>query len=109
MIQVIHKLIAGVADRAGLPVDTLKIICCLLISYPLAGLLKRIPDKQPNLKNAFVISTGLFFLLGIFDLWGGIRTLAISSIGTYLLAKYYTSPLMPWANFFFIIGHMSIK
>lgn len=35
--------------------SAVKLISSFLLSYPLAGLLKRIPDKKPWLKNVFVI------------------------------------------------------
>lgn len=109
MIKALDAVFVAAAQKAGLPTDPFKIIVCLLLSYPLAGILKRIPDRQPNLKNAFVIVTGLFFLLGVFDMWVGVRTLSISSLGTYLLSKYFRNPMMPWVNFVFVIGHLSIK
>lgn len=109
MLHTIQRPIEAVANYAGLPVDPFKIIICLLLSYPLAGLLKRLPDDRPQLKNLYVISIGLFFLVGIFDLWGGLRTLFVSCAGTWLLSKYMQGPLMPWVNFIFIMGHMSIK
>lgn len=34
---------------------TVKLIFSFLISYPLAGLLKRIPDVKPHQKNLFII------------------------------------------------------
>jgi hypothetical protein len=32
-----------------------KLITSFLLSYPLAGLLKRVPDEKPALKNLFII------------------------------------------------------
>lgn len=55
-------------------------------------------------------STAAFYLVGLFDFWDGIRTLAISAGGTYAIAKYLkTSPYMPWVGFVFLMGHMSIS
>lgn len=34
---------------------TVKLIFSILISYPLAAVLKRIPDTKPALKNGFII------------------------------------------------------
>ena len=51
----------------------------------------------------------LFFLVGLFDLWSGIRTLFISSAGAYLIASYVDGPFMPWIGFVFIMGHMSVS
>lgn len=107
----------------------MKLITSFLLSYPFAGLLKRIPDSKPALKNLFIIgyvnylngtyltqlANGLsarvssFYLLGLFDLWSGTRTLAISSIGAYCIAKYVQGPFMPWIGFVFLMGHLSVN
>lgn len=52
-------------------------------------------------------SVSIFYLVGLFDLWAGIRTLFISSAGAYLIAAYVEGPLMPWIAFVFLMGHMS--
>ena len=51
----------------------------------------------------------LFYLVGLFDLWTGIRTIFISSAGAYLIAKYVKEDFMPWLGFVFLMGHMSIN
>ena len=51
----------------------------------------------------------LFYLVGLFDLWEGIRTLLISSVGAYAIAGYVKGPFMPWIGFVFLMGHMSIN
>lgn len=81
----------------------------MILSYPLAGILKRIPDSQPYQKNLFSIAVSLFYLVGVFDLWTGIRTLLISSAGAYLIARYVQGPYMPWLGFVFLMGHMSVS
>ncbi|KAA8572641.1 hypothetical protein EYC84_003240 [Monilinia fructicola] len=93
------------AGILGASTDELKLITSFLLSYPFAGLLKRIPDSKPALKNLFIIGVSSFYLLGLFDLWGGTRTLAISSIGAYCIAKYVQGPFMPWIGFVFLMGH----
>ena len=35
--------------------NLVKLIASFLISYPLAGLLKRVPDARPEQKNLFII------------------------------------------------------
>ena len=37
-------------------VETVKLIASFLLSYPLAGVLKRIPDAKPHQKNFFTIA-----------------------------------------------------
>jgi hypothetical protein len=50
----------------------------------------------------------LFYLVGLFDLWHGLRDLLISSVGAYAIAAYVHGPLMPWVGFVFLMGHMSV-
>ena len=56
-----------------------------------------------------VYRVSLFYLVGLFNLWSGIRTLFISSAGAYLIASYVDGPFMPWIGFVFIMGHMSVN
>jgi lysophospholipid acyltransferase len=97
------------ARSTGASVDELKLIASFLLSYPLAAVLKRIPDAKPWQKNVFIIAVSLFYLLGLFDLWDGIRTILYSTAGTYAIAYYIDGSLMPWVGFVFLMGHMSIN
>ena len=55
-------------------------------------------------------STSIFYLVGLFDLWDGLRTVIISSAGVYAIAKLLrTSPFMPWIGFAFVMAHLSIN
>ncbi|RYP16264.1 hypothetical protein DL765_005232 [Monosporascus sp. GIB2] len=101
------ELLSGVT---GASPDELKLLFSFLLSYPLAGLLKRIPDAKPQNKNLFIIGVGVFYLVGLFSLWSGLRTLFISSAVTYGLAYFLrTSPYMPWLAFVFLMGHMAVS
>jgi lysophospholipid acyltransferase len=88
---------------------SVKLVFTFVLSYPLAGVLKRIPDTNPWQKNLFSIAVSLFYLVGVFDLWAGIRTLFISAAGAYAIAKYIKGPLMPWIGFVFMMGYMSVS
>ncbi|KAI9897443.1 hypothetical protein N3K66_007299 [Trichothecium roseum] len=110
MLKLIHKPFAIISPKLGPSPDELKIIFSFLLSYPLAGLLKRIPDSKPGRKNLFSISISVFYLVGLFDLWDGLFTIFISSAGAYAIAKYFRgSPYMPWLGFAFVMGHMSVS
>jgi lysophospholipid acyltransferase len=75
----------------------------------LAAVLKRIPDKEPWKKNVFVVAVSMFYLVGLFDLWAGLRTFMISAGGAYLISSRIKSPYMPWIGFVFLMGHMSLN
>ncbi|KAL5604665.1 hypothetical protein BROUX41_001984 [Berkeleyomyces rouxiae] len=108
MLEFVDKPFRQIAPSIGASSDELKLIFSFLLSYPLCGLLKRIPDNKPAWKNAFIIGTSVFYLVGLFDLWGGVQTLAISSVGAYLIAYFLRgSPFMPWIGFAFLMGHLS--
>ncbi|KAG2418738.1 hypothetical protein HFD88_001839 [Aspergillus terreus] len=109
MLAFINHLFDYPAKLTGASVDELKLIASFLLSYPLAAILKRLPDAQPWKKNAFSISVSLFYLVGLFDLWDGLRTLFYSAAGVYAIAYYVDGSLMPWIGFIFLMGHMSIS
>ncbi|KAL2145974.1 hypothetical protein VTI28DRAFT_5631 [Corynascus sepedonium] len=110
MIPFIHRPFVYLADKLGAGPDELKLIFSILISYPLAAVLKRVPDARPAYKNLFSLSISIFFLVGLFDLWDGLRTMLISAGGTYAIAKFLRgSRYMPWIGFVFLMGHMSIN
>ncbi|KAK4986132.1 Lysophospholipid acyltransferase [Elasticomyces elasticus] len=109
MLPYINIPFVFVADKLGASTDELKLIASFLLSYPLAGILKRIPDKKLWQKNVFIIGVSIFYLIGLFDLWAGVRTLLISSVGAYAIAAFVEGPYMPWIGFVFLMGHMSVN
>ncbi|EOA89241.1 uncharacterized protein SETTUDRAFT_37763 [Exserohilum turcica Et28A] len=109
MLPYINAPFEYVADMLGNSADELKLVFSFYLSYPLAALLKRIPDKDPWKKNLFVISVSMFYLVGLFDLWTGLRTIFITASGAYLIASKIHSPYMPWIGFVFLMGHMSVN
>jgi len=109
MLPYINAPFEYVGSSLGTSADELKLVFSFYLSYPLAGLLKRIPDKKPWQKNAFNIAVAMFYLVGLFDLWAGLRTILISAAGAYLIASKINSPYMPWIGFVFLMGHMSMN
>ncbi|KAI9147914.1 Lysophospholipid acyltransferase [Paramyrothecium foliicola] len=110
MIPFVHAGFQKASTLIGASPDELKLIFCLLLSYPLAGLLKRVPDATPGHKNLFAIGVSLFYLVGIFDLWDGLYTVLLSAGGAYAIAFFLRdSPYMPWIGFAFTMGHMSVS
>ena len=55
------------------------------------------------------MSIALFYLVGLFDLWDGLRTIIYDAAGIYAIAYYIDGSLMPWIGFVFLMGHMSIS
>ncbi|KAK1072895.1 Lysophospholipid acyltransferase [Friedmanniomyces endolithicus] len=88
MIPYINVPFDYVASLLGAPTDELKMIFLFLISYPLAGVLKRLPDHKPWTKNVFIISISIFYLVGLFDLWSGLALIIFDAVGAYLIANH---------------------
>ncbi|KAI9653843.1 MAG: lysophospholipid acyltransferase [Bathelium mastoideum] len=109
MLPYIHAPFVYASDKLGASPDEIKLLFTFLLSYPLAGALKRIPDNKPWAKNAFNISVALFYLVGLFDLWSGVRTLLVDAAVTFAIAAYVEGPFMPWLAFVFLMGHMSVN
>ncbi|KAL6706704.1 Lysophospholipid acyltransferase [Coniothyrium glycines] len=109
MLPYLNAPFEYLGSALGNSADELKLVFTFYLSYPLAAALKRIPDREPWKKNLFVISVSLFYLVGLFDMWSGIRTILISAGGAYLIASQIDSPFMPWIGFVFLMGHMSVS
>lgn len=109
MLPYINGPFDWAATITGASTDELKLIFQFLLSYPLAGALKRVPDSQPWAKNVFIIAVSAFYLVGLFDLWSGLGVLLASAGGTYGIVLLVKGPYMPWVNFVFLMGYMSVS
>lgn len=102
------KWAADASASTGLPPDLLKIAFTLIMSYPLSSLMKRLPDDAKNLKIIYIITVSVFYMVGVFSLYGGAATLLFSSMGTFFITQW-KSPYMPWVNFGFVMTHLFIN
>lgn len=93
----------------GIDGFTLRYAICLLGSYPLNVILKRLPDKNINLKCYYILFMSSVYLFGVMNLATGFRTLFISSMFTYLITRFYKSKFMPYINFMFVMGHLALN
>ncbi|EER28995.1 lysophospholipid acyltransferase [Coccidioides posadasii str. Silveira] len=109
MLPYIDTPFIPLSELTGASIDELKLVTSFLLSYPLAAILKRLPDSQPWQKNAFIVLVSIFYLVGLFDLWDGLRTLLYNAVGAYAIAYYIDGSLMPWIGFLFLMGYMSIS
>ncbi|KII96053.1 hypothetical protein PLICRDRAFT_151169 [Plicaturopsis crispa FD-325 SS-3] len=97
------------ASATGASLDQVKLISCLLISYPLGSLFIRIPSSQPALKHLFNLAIALFYFVPVLQCYSALLQLLASVIGTYIIARTVTGPRMPWITFVFVMGHLTIN
>ncbi|KAI0092435.1 MBOAT, membrane-bound O-acyltransferase family-domain-containing protein [Irpex rosettiformis] len=95
------------ADALGASVDQIKLISCLLISYPLGSVFIRIPNSQPNLKHLFNVFVTLVYFIPVLNLWDGFLQLLADVLVTYYVAKNVKSANMPWIVFALVFGHLT--
>ncbi|KAG4304001.1 hypothetical protein PORY_002524 [Pneumocystis oryctolagi] len=98
-----------VAQKVDIPMYHFKLLGCLLFSYPLSYVLRKIPPRNRCLRHFFNIIVSLFFLVGIFNLWYGVQTVLISTAGVFIIVQYLKGHYMPYVAFAFLIGHLSIN
>lgn len=109
MYNFIDAGIKHLCETYGIDNFTLRFALCLLGSFPLNAILKRLPDKRVNLKCSYIIFISFIYLFGIMNLPSGFRTLFISSTFTFLITRFYHSAFMPHVNFVFVMGHLALN
>ncbi|KAI9001313.1 MBOAT-domain-containing protein [Trametes punicea] len=98
-----------IADATGASIDQIKLIFCLLFSYPLGSLYIRMPASRPDFKHIFSIVVTSFFLVIVLNLYLGSLQLLFSVVGTYYIVQRVQSSRMPWLVFLFTMGHLTIN
>lgn len=109
MFNPINDGINKLTEHYGIDSFTLRYAICLLGSFPLNAILKRLPDKRIDLKCYFILIISSIYLFGVMNLATGFRTLFISSMFTYLITRFYKSRFMPYLNFIFVMGHLALN
>ncbi|EDK36331.2 hypothetical protein PGUG_00429 [Meyerozyma guilliermondii ATCC 6260] len=95
------------SEKVGIEEANFKVLLCSLLSFPFSVIFKRLPDDQYTLKNVYIIGVSCFYIFGILELYSGLRTLLISSMGCYFITRYLRTSSMPWVNFVFLMGHLA--
>lgn len=109
MYNPIDAGILRISQTYGVDDFMIRFALCLLGSFPLNAVLKRLPNEKKNLKCVYIISMCMLYLVGIMNLIGGVRTLLISSLFTYATSRFYKSSLMPHLVFVFVMGHLALN
>lgn len=108
-IQIIQDGILRLHEYTSLDEASLKVVICALLSYPFGVIFKRLPDRQYTLKNIFVVLVSSFYIFGVLNLYDGLYTLLISSLGCYFITRYVRTSTMPWINFLFLMSHLAFN
>ncbi|KAJ3558940.1 hypothetical protein NM688_g636 [Phlebia brevispora] len=102
-------LFVPLANATGASLDQIKLISCLLFSFPLGSIFIRIPNDKPNAKHLFHVCISVFYLIVVLNLWTGFLQLLADVVGTYVIAYRVRSSTMPWIVFAFVMGHLTIN
>ncbi|KAL5508428.1 ALE1 [Sanghuangporus vaninii] len=102
-------LFRPLADSLGASVDQVKLISCLLISYPLGSVFTRLPSQNHAAKHLFNIGVTLFYMGVVLDLWSAFLQLLGSILATYFISKHVKDSNMPWIVFFIVMGHLMVN
>ncbi|KAI0301858.1 MBOAT, membrane-bound O-acyltransferase family-domain-containing protein [Multifurca ochricompacta] len=100
---------APLAIKVGASLDQVKLITCLLISYPLGSLFIRIPSTQPTLKHLFNIAIASFYFVPVLNHGLPFLLLLGDVVVTYFIALSVQGPRMPWIVFFLMMGHLFLN
>ncbi|KAH9999482.1 hypothetical protein BJV77DRAFT_1058480 [Russula vinacea] len=90
------------AAKVGASLDQVKLITCLLVSYPLGSLFIRIPRTQPTLRHLFSIFVASFYFVPVLNQGLPFLSLLGDVLATYFVALTVQGPRMPWIVF----GHI---
>ncbi|KAI0303083.1 MBOAT, membrane-bound O-acyltransferase family-domain-containing protein [Russula brevipes] len=97
------------ADKVGASLDQVKLITCLLVSYPLGSVFIRIPSTQPTLKHLFSICIAAFYFVPVLNQGLPFLFLLGDVLFTYFVAFTVKGPRMPWIVFCCMMGHLFIN
>lgn len=101
-IPIVENYIQATAQVLEFPPDLIKIVISLILNFPLCGVLRFLPFKQ--LKAAYMLAVGLFYLCGIFSLYFGTIYCLAQCLFTYYLCKW--APLSSRTPFINLIASM---
>ncbi|KZT72694.1 MBOAT-domain-containing protein [Daedalea quercina L-15889] len=102
-------LFVPLAAAVGASLDQVKLISCLLVSYPLGSIFIRLPVSRPNIRHAFNVAVTSIYLLPILNMGTAYFQLLGDILFTYYVAAYVKSSKMPWIVFGTIMSHLTLN
>ncbi|KAH8830966.1 endoplasmic reticulum protein [Flagelloscypha sp. PMI_526] len=109
LCQLLHS-VDGIFDvlaaATGASVHQIRLITCLIISYPLGNIFVRLPPKY---KHYFSIFVTFIYFFPILHLYVAFAELLADILATYVIAKNWrSSSKTPWFIFFMIMSHLMV-
>lgn len=102
----VRQGINTILELSGLDEANVKILTCTALSFPFSTIFKRLPDHNYTIKNWYIIAVSSFYVFVICEVGSGLRSLLVSSMGTYFITRYLRTDSMPWINLVFLMGHL---
>ena len=98
------------ADMLGdqVQADHIKLIVCLLATYPLAEVYRKLPADNPNSRHLLSIVYAVFTLIFVLKLYAGALHISGVSLFTYLWTRFYPAKNGPGINFVVVLISMSL-
>ncbi|KAI9493694.1 MBOAT, membrane-bound O-acyltransferase family-domain-containing protein [Zychaea mexicana] len=100
----------SLADQLGDTVSTdhIKLITCIVATYPLALIYRKLPAKSPTTRHLFSIGYALFTIVSVLKLYIRAVHIGLTAIFTWTFMKYFRGKNGPYVNFAVAMLSMAI-
>ncbi|KAI9266628.1 MBOAT, membrane-bound O-acyltransferase family-domain-containing protein [Phascolomyces articulosus] len=88
--------------------DHIKLVTCLIGTYPLALVYRKLPAENPTSRHVFSIAYVLFTMVYMLKFYTGAIHTGFTALFTYFFVKYYHGKSGPYINFVIALLSMSI-
>ncbi|KAI9266576.1 MBOAT, membrane-bound O-acyltransferase family-domain-containing protein [Phascolomyces articulosus] len=88
--------------------DHVKLIFCILATYPLALIYRTLPTDSPNSRHLFSIAYAVIAMVFVLKLYMGMLHITITALFTYTFMRLYHGKNGPYINFVVAMISMSI-
>ncbi|KAG2223500.1 hypothetical protein INT45_001248, partial [Circinella minor] len=88
--------------------DHIKLIACLLATYPLAEVYRKLPADNPNSRHLLSIAYAVFTIVFVLKLYAGAFHITAISLFSYLWMRFYPAKNGPGINFVVVLMSMSL-
>eukprot|EP01132_Coremiostelium_polycephalum_P004175 gene4175-5225_t len=90
----------------GFPLDQVKTVICMIISYPMAMIMKRLPNA--TMKHLMNIGLGIFYCTWSLGSYSWVHSF-VSALIVYVMMSVLPRKSAPLAVFIFCMGYLSVS